>query len=375
MQNNRKGKLVYLCAGISNGRSPDSVEGLLISTACDCRTPGTIQNAKALIVDKETEDIMLDSGGYQLHIAEKKGIPVTSNPDEPLRVTEKNINIVPRHVCESAIEMGANSMVALDFPIRKIKDPIAQEKEFRNKLPCNVEWAIETAALRMELCPNIGLFIPVQTYNLKQLEEFYEKIRHIEFDGLSVPVRNMTMTALAGFLFKIHKWGINKVHILGSASLPNMSVCAYMSQRFFDWVSFDATTWRIGAQFGQFIHPDDLSSKKLTKAESYDPRYMCPCRFCKGRSLGMIAEMDRKKRMTLLMNHNHLAIDNLCKKFDKASFDYRYLEKYLKNSKRKDIKKILRAMSEIEKMCSPHTPRTTGTKASMKYLHGVEQLI
>jgi len=372
MQNDRKDKLVYLCAGISNGRSPDSVEGLLLSTAGDCRTPGTIQNAKALIKGKKPSYIMLDSGGYQLHVAEKKGISMTFNPDEPLKVTEKHINIAPRHICESAIEIGANSMVALDFPIRKIGDPAEQEKEFRSKLSRNVKWAIETAALRKKLCPHIGLFIPVQAYTLKQLEEFYGKIRHAEFDGLSLPVRNMTMVDLATFLFKFHKWGIKQVHILGSSSLPVMSVCAHMAQRFFDRVSFDATTWRIAAQFGQFIHPHDLSSKKLHKAQSYDPQFRCTCRFCKGRTLGTIAAMDRKERMTLLIKHNHLAIQNLCRKFDEMSFDYRYLEKYLKNSKRKDIKKILRSLSEIEKMCSP---LSIGRKASLDYPRNIRQLI
>lgn len=372
MQNNRKGKLVYLCAGISNGRSPDSVEGLLISTACDCRTPGTIQNAKTLIQNKKPKCIMLDSGGYQLHIAEKKGIPMTFNPDERLKVTENGINIISRHVPEMAIVMDATSMVALDFPVRKIKDLVEQEKEFRNKLPLNAQWAIETAALWKELCPHIGLFIAVQVYTEEQLVEFYQKICHLEFDGFSLPVRNMDMINLAAFLFKFHKWGVRQVHILGSSSLPVMSVCAYMSQRFFERVSFDATTWRIAAQFGRFINPYDLSSKQLIKTGSYDPHFRCNCVFCKGRTLGKIAEMDRKERMTLLMNHNHLAIDHLCKKFDKASFDYRYLEKYLKNSKRKDIKKILRSMSEIEKMCSP---LNTGRKASLNYPRNIGQLI
>jgi len=375
MQNNRKRKLVYLCAGISNGRAPDSVEGLLISTACDCKTPGTIQNAKTLIQNKTPKDITLDSGGYQLHIAERKGIPPTFNPDEPLKVTEKGFNIISRHVPEMAIVMGATNMVALDFPIRKIKDPAGQEKEFRSKLSRKVQWAIETAALRKELCPHIGLLVAVQAYTEKQLEEFYRKIHHAEFDGLSLPVRNMTMATLAGFMLKIHKWGVRQVHILGSSSLPVMSVCAYMSQRFFDRVSFDATTWRIAAQFGQFIHPYDLSSKKLNKAQSYDPHYRCACRFCKGRTLGTIAEMDRKERMALLMNHNHLAIQNVCKKFGEADFDYRYLEKYLKNSKRKDIKKILRSMSEIETMCSPYTTRSTGRKTSIEHSHGIRQII
>lgn len=375
MQNKKKRKLFYLCAGTSNGRSPDHVPGLLISAVGDCRTAGTIQNAQAVIQRTEPKNVTLDSGGFQLHIAEKKGIPMTFNDSDPFRCTEKGINIFSRFVPEMAIKMKVNDMVALDFPVRKIKDPVEQEKEFRNKLPRNVQWAIETAALRKELCPHIGLLIAVQAYNLEQLEKFYQRIRHVEFDGFSLPVRNMTMVDLARFMLKIHKWGIKQVHILGSSSLPVISVSAYMSQRFFDRVSFDATTWRIAAQFGQFIHPYDLSSKKLKKPKSYDPRYRCHCAYCKGQTLEKIAKMDRKERMTLLMNHNHSAIHNLCKKFDKASFDYSYLEEYLKKSQRKDLKKILRSMSEIETICSPYTTRSTGKKSSNEHSHSILQSI
>lgn len=375
MQDKKKQRLFYLCAGISNGRSPDDVEGLLLSTACDCRTPGTIQNAKALIQNQKPKYVMLDSGGYQLHIAEKKGISMTFNPEEPLKVTEKHINLTPRHVVEGGIEMGAHSIVAPDFPIRKIKDRVEQEKEFRNKFPRNVQWAIETAALWKELCPHIGLSIPLQAYTLEQAEEFCQRIRHVEFSAMSLPVRNMTLPVLARFMLKIHKWGVRQVHILGSSSLPVISVCAYMSQRFFDRVSFDATTWRIAAQFGRFIDPYELSSKKLNKPGSYNPHYRCHCAYCKGQPLGKIAKMERKERMTLLMNHNHLAIHNLCRRFDKASFDYQYLEGYLKNSKRKDVKKILQFMSEIETMCSPYTTRITGRKASIEHSHGIRQFI
>ncbi len=79
------------------------------------------------------------------------------------------MNIAPCHVVERAIEIKADSMVALDFPIRKIKDRREQNSEFRKKLKYNVKWAIETAALRKILCPEIDLFIPVQAYNLRQV--------------------------------------------------------------------------------------------------------------------------------------------------------------------------------------------------------------
>lgn len=348
----KKNNLHFLCADVSSGRLPNTqVEGLLISTGSDCTTPKKIQDAKRMIEIAKPKHLMNDSGGYQIYLAEKNNKAMTFDPERPLMITTKCFNLAPRHVIEKAIEMKPDSMVALDYPIRKLKDPKAQKKEFQKKLPQNVAWAIETAELRKKHCPDISLFIPVQAYNLKQFEEFYERIKGIDFDGFSLPVRNMSMKDIAMFLLKMHEWGVKKVHILGSSSLPVISVCVYMSQRFFDGVSFDATTWRISAQYGRFIQPDDLSHKSLNKTGSFDPEFSCPCQSCNGMNLGQISSLDRKERMKILVTHNYLAVQNLSKEFGKAPVDAQYLKKRLAGSKRRDIKKILRDMSEIEEMC------------------------
>lgn len=348
----RKNNLRFLCAGVSSGRLPNTpVEGLLISTGSDCITPKRIQEAKEMIKIAKPKHLMNDSGGYQIYLAEKNAKAMTFDPERPLSITKKCFNLAPCHVVEKAIEMKADSMVALDYPIRKIKDPKAQRKEFRKKLSQNVAWAIETAELRKKHCPDISLFIPVQAYNLKQFEDFYEKIKGIDFDGFSLPVRNMSMKDIAIFMLKMHEWGVKKVHILGSSSLPVISACAYMSQRFFDGVSFDATTWRISAQYGDFLQPTDLSSKRLNKAGSFDPEFRCQCQSCNGMNLGQIAALDRKDRMKILVTHNYVATQNLCKEFGEAAVDAPYLKKRLAGSKRRDIKNILRDMSEIEELC------------------------
>ena len=356
MKQKKKSKLHFLCAGTSSGRLPKAeIEGLLISTASDCKNPKSIQRTKDMIGAAKPKHLMIDSGGFQIFMAEKQEVPMTFDPEQPLKVTKKSLNLAPGHVIEKAIEMNADSMIALDFPIRKLKDPIAREREFRKKLPYNVRWAIETAELRKKHCPCIRLFIPVQAYNIPQFEEFYEKIKGIDFDGFSLPVRNMSMEDIAMFLLKMHELGITKVHILGSSSLPTITVCAYMTQRFFDWVSFDATTWRKYAQYGTFMQAGDLSSKRLNKIKSCDAQISCQCKSCKGRTLGQIAALERKESTKILVTHNFIAIQNLTKEFGEAIFDLQYLEKRLSKSNRRDIKKILYCMSEIECMCRMYT--------------------
>lgn len=346
-------KLWFLCAGASDGRLPKTkVEGLLISAGYDCKNAGIIQRTNEMIQKAKAKHVILDSGGFQIFSAEGKGIPMTFDPRKPLLISKKVLNITPQHVVEKAIEIQADSVVALDFPIRKIRNPEEQNKEFRKKLNYNVKWAIETAALRKKLCPEINLFIPVQAYNLTQFKEFCKGIEGIDFDGFSLPIRNMSMLNIAEFLLAMHKMGIKKVHILGSSSLPVMSVCAFMSEKFFDWVSFDATTWRIAAQYGNFIKPNDLSIIKHKNTSSYDPKYKCSCMSCKGRTLKQIFNLDRKERMNILTTHNYLAVRKLCNKFGRASVNSQYIKKHLGGSKRSDKEKILRDMSEIEKMCS-----------------------
>jgi len=71
-------------------------------------------------------------------------------------------------------------------------------------------------------------------------------------------------------------------------------------------------------------------------------------------TLGQIAALDRKERMKILVTHNYLATQNLCKEFGEAAVDAQYLKKHLAESKRRDVKKIIRCMSEIEEMCESH---------------------
>jgi len=372
MMNKKKRNLWFLCAGGGDGRLPKAkVDGLLFSTMYEGKNSVTIQKTKDIIAIAKPSYVLVDSGGFQAISAEKKGIAMTFDPEMPLKNTKKYFNLAPCHPVDRAMEMKADGMVALDFPIRKLRDPVEREKEFRGKLHYNVPWTIETAELRRKLCPDIDLFIPVQAYNLQQFEEFFDKIRGIDFDGFSLPIRNMSMQDIAMFLLKMHKWGVKKVHVLGSSSLPVISVCAYMAQ-FFDWVSFDATSWQISARKGIFLLPDDLASKKLYSVGSYDQNYSCHCKSCKGRTLGQFAALQRKERMPILMTHNFMAIQNLCKKFGETSFDVQYLEKHLAVSKRKDIKIILRCMSEIETMCSTQNYENSMTRnyhSTLLYAH------
>lgn len=352
MCSKKQKKLRFLCAGAGDGQlKSTTMKGVLFSTMNEGRNELKISATNELIKVLRPKHVMIDSGGYQIYSAEQKKIPMTFDPKSPLKNSRRYFNLAPEHVVNSAIKMKADSMVALDFPIRKIRNQDDQEIEFKRKLPQNVSWALKTARLRKKFCPNIELFIPVQAYNLKQFEIFYKKIKKVDFDGFSLPVRNMSILDIATFLLKMYEWGIRKVHILGSSSLSVISLCAYMS-RFFDWISFDSTTWRISAYHGIFLLPHDLSIQRLTKEWSYDHSYCCQCNSCQGRTLAHLAVLDRKERKKVLMAHNYIVIQNLTDRLGKANFDSKYLRKILSGSKRSDVEKIIRNISAVENLCS-----------------------
>ena len=85
----------------------------------------------------------------------------------------------------------------------------------------------------------------------------------LDFDGVSMPIRELKIQDVALFLVSFYQRGISRVHLLGTFSFPVIALCAYMARHLFEWVSLDATTWRFAADKGEFLHPFDLSRVKL----------------------------------------------------------------------------------------------------------------
>ena len=176
-------------------------------------------------------------------VSEQKNKKVICDKNKPINCLGKDgLNLTPQHVVKAAQKINPDIMISLDFPIFTLSDQGEQEFEFRKKLGCNSSWAKETAELRQIYCPSINLFVPVQCYTLKQFDMFYDYIKDINFDGFSMPVRNMDLKEIALFLIKFYQMGIRKVHLLGTFSFFTIALAAYMARHLFDWISLDATT-------------------------------------------------------------------------------------------------------------------------------------
>jgi tRNA-guanine family transglycosylase len=322
------------------------------------RSEEAVNSTKKLFKRAGSETTMLDSGGFQIIRAEnnnkKKKMKLTMTFDSslPLMRSKSKINISPFHVVDAACKLRPSIMTALDFPIAELSDRRAQEKEFRRKLELNMKWARETASLREERCPRIQLFIPVQCYNLDHFETFWNSIEGIRYDGLSLPIRNLGYSELALFLLSFYQIGVRKVHILGSSSFFTIALAAFFARNFFEWVSFDATTWREQAQNQKYLNPYNLSARNLRSDLLIDERLpmMCHCPFCTNMTFTDIKNLPYTDKVHFLRNHNFYVTEELTQEMFEEAGTWLTLEGFLRQRSRrkKEIAELITCLSMVD---------------------------
>ncbi len=309
-------------------------------------------NTKRMFAYAETEHGFLDSGGFQLHEAEKENKAMTFDSKSPLINSHSYINVSPAHVVETACRLEPRTMTSLDFPILKLRDQTEREREFLRKLGFNLAWAVETAALREKHCPQILLLIPVQCYTLGQFGLFHTLIQHVSYDGLSMPLRNLKPQEVALFLLRFHQLGIQKGHLLGSSSFFTLAVAAFFARHFFQWVGTDATTWRVAAQHGGYLNPNDLSVEYIGNNVLIDETLpmICSCPFCEDTTFTFIKNLPYTEKTALLRSHNFWVIEKAVEDLYKNATDLLTLERFLKkrSPRKKDIEDLIRCLSLID---------------------------
>jgi hypothetical protein len=105
-----------------------------------------------------------------------------------------------------------------------------------------------------------------------------------------------------------------------------------MARHVFEWISLDASTWRISADKAGFLNPFDLSRESLASAVLADPEILndCPCPYCKGTSFVQIINMPFKQRIILLRQHNWWVLQKAFRELYDHSIDIIQLGKFLK---------------------------------------------
>jgi tRNA-guanine family transglycosylase len=325
------------------------VDALLINVPDDACSKSAINSANRMLKAAKSRHVMLDSGGYQLHVAEKESKKISSDESRPVIRNEIEINLAPIHVMKPAAILKPDIVTGLDFPIKKISDPEERKMEFMFKLGFNVIWAKKCSELRKKLCPDVQFFLPVQCYDLDQFDQFINLIPGVEYDGFSMPVRNLSTSEIILFMVRFYQMDKRQVHILGTSELFNIAVAAYMARHLFDWVSFDATTWRKWAEFSLYMNPYNLLQQRIAQDVIIDENIAmdCMCPFCKGKTFTFIKNLPETDRTALLRSHNWWVIEKAARDLYQNSGNVIELERCLRarGAKPKDVKELRKALS------------------------------
>jgi tRNA-guanine family transglycosylase len=341
------------------------VDAVMINYPQYCSTAGRMQETLRILKQAKPQVVFMDSGGFQKLTAEIKrerslGDSVPSKDEDLL------LNLSPESIVEAAAELRPTAMMALDSPIRKIEDQDEREKEFRRKLDRNVKWAVETSELRLQRCPEVGLFVPVQCYSLRHLEEFINAIKGIHLTGLSLPIRGMSLLEVALFLLRFRQVGIRNVHLLGVSAFFPMALGAYFARQFFESMSLDAKTWKERAIHNEYTSSHDLTRVKISGGVVIPEGTVldCTCSVCLRRSFSYFKHLPYAERAILLRSHNWWVTERAARDLFNHASSISSLRKHL-------LKRTLR-WGEVEDLCVVLDLVETFKGHDLRYLEGMQ---
>lgn len=280
---------------------------------CNIYTPGGFYNYKYGLmsafygsdnfrkdIDFPSDGILIgDSGGFQIASYEKKGTPINLSPDDVLQWLEKNCDI------------GMN----LDFPTT-LGTEILTKDRFEDCLKKSLVNFEHFKAKRTN--PNLKLYNVLHGENLELLEIWYNKVKHLKFEGWAIgmkPASDPLIQAL-GFMFLYEKGELNNcygIHFFGTSGYAVIPVICYLANILNNnqLVTFDSSSY---AQFGSnctYIAPVGLHQPlrfgKLFKEENPDIKELpCNCEVCKNIKIDdlLIGEESSTNSVALISLHN-----------------------------------------------------------------------
>jgi hypothetical protein len=325
--------------------------GWLLNLINDCgsdlRIKSTIRLKNATIPDFT----ILDNSAFDRHQKEKKGIPTLCDETKPL-VYKGMLNPMPIHLVKAAAKIQPDVIIASDDPVLNIKDIHAQEKEFKKKLPNNVNWAIQTAELVEQHCLDVFVYVAFQGYSLKHIDIFLRAIGSIRIHGISMPIRGQSIGKTGLFLVKFWQMGFKNIHLLGTAALFPIAMAAYFARHFYELVSLDSSGFKITASHSEYLNSNNLRPVYVGEDVIIDPTVEmdCRCPACKGRSFSYYQNLPYPFRRVLLCTHNFCAIENMGQELLKNATSVNSLINFLrtKTNRVKEIEELYTVLSLVE---------------------------
>jgi len=348
--------LKIFCAGGDLGTNPiEQSENWLYPVPGGASTPREIESTKTCIKVLNVKSIIQDSGGFQLYIAELNKKVISFDPKLPVINDKNRINIHPVHLIKPAQMIRPDKMTCLDFPIGKVTDINEQQKEFLNKLGCNIYFTTETYRLHKKYGLKAKLFLSIQCYTIAQLDYFLSRITDVEYDGISMPVRNLNVAELAVFIMKYKQIGVHSLHLLGTMNFFHIALLSWLAfNGYFKWLSIDATTWRIAGEKMMYINPYNLRFTTLKDYTDIPENTMtdCDCPACEGNTFNDIKNMPERERRYLLFYHNFYAIKKHAADCYKHASDINKLCQFLKSKthRKNDVVELAQCLKMITMM-------------------------
>ena len=233
---------------------------------------------------KYPDDMVLigDSGGFQIMMANKKGIGINIDPIKILRWMENNADI------------GMN----LDSPPTD-----------------NFEYSLRTSIQNFELFQNNRENYIFKLYNIlhgksyNDIITWYSHVKDFDFDGWAIGIRPHTNTYLKilSFLYLLEHGEesiYQNTHFFGISSMDNMIALSMLSKKFDLSLTFDSSTWATGYRFSDYYFPLDVRHKsRLGQTKNSMKSLPCDCPVCQSTD---IKEIYKYETMTpsLISYHN-----------------------------------------------------------------------
>ena len=365
------GNFVIFCAGGNLGTlSGIRPEAILVNTLQNGSTESEIRTTLKLFEEKNPEHTMLDSGGFQLLSKELQGATATHDKSQAMHYSKEKVNLAAIHVIETAQKLGVEMMTSLDFPIRRESNPYQRYADFNKKLGWNLVGMRETVLLGRKYCPDKQIFVPVQCYDIQQFDDYFaQSLMDLGVNGLSLPANNMGPKGISLFLIRLYQFGIRRVHILGSVSFINLALAAYFARNIFDWVSVDASTWRIQADKQLYIDPFDLNPISVGRNAGLEivDLAICPCPWCARRTYTELINTSDADRTSILRCHNYHVIQKAGRDFYNNSGDLISFERHLRGRTR-SIRKHNKITQLISALRVATYMRDTDIQVSERFL-------
>jgi hypothetical protein len=277
---------------------------------------------------------------------------IIMNPTLPISM-KKKFNLTADHVAMAVELLDPDFVVCPDLPTPKPDDPDQKRYLYLNSIGYNIYSAFQMSILLKDKGSSAKLLVPIQAYDLAELQLYLNHLNYLQFDGLSFPCRLMTLERMAAFFVMAYLSGVRMVHVLGTGRFSYISFISYFARHFFDFTSIDSTNLQRFSKVSSYLLPYSLTSLSLRMDSTDDLRQpiLCTCPWCRYySSFSAIQNLPKLEKRSFMVNHNHFTVENLMADAYNHATSARELHDFLraKTNKIDDCREVYRVLALVE---------------------------